>query len=51
MNKAPEDRVGIGASSIIMIFIVLSLTTLGVRSFASARSDLILTQRRQAQVE
>lgn len=51
MNKAPEYRVGIGASSIIMIFIVLSLTTLGVLSFASARSDLILTERRQSQVE
>lgn len=51
MNKKAEYRVGIGASSILMIFIILSLTTLGVLSFASARADLTLTQRRQAQVE
>lgn len=51
MNKAPEYRVGIGASSILMIFIILCLTTLGVLSFASARANLTLTQRRQAQVE
>lgn len=50
MNKAPEYRVGIGASSIIMIFIILSLTTLGVLSFASARADMNLSQRRQVQV-
>lgn len=51
MNKTPEYRVGIGASSILMIFIVLSLTTLGVLSFASARANLALTTRRTAQVE
>lgn len=52
MNRsAPEYRVGIGASSILMIFIVLSLTTLGVLSFASARADLVLTQRRTAQMQ
>lgn len=51
MNTNPEYRVGVGASSILMIFIVLSLTTLGVLSFASARADLALSDRRQAQVE
>ena len=50
MNKAPEYRVGIGASSILMIFIILSLTTLGVLSFASGRADLTLTTRRTEQV-
>lgn len=50
MNKT-EYRVGIGASSILMIFIILSLTTLGVLSFASARADMLLTARRQRQVE
>lgn len=51
MNKSAEYRVGIGASSILMIFIVLCLTTLGVLSFASARANLTLTQRRLEQVE
>lgn len=52
MNRASEEyRVGVGASTILMIFVVLTLTTLGVLAFASARADLVLTQRRQAQVE
>lgn len=51
MNKGAEYRVGIGASSILMIFIILSLTTLGVLSFASARADLALTARKQKQIE
>lgn len=51
MNRSPQYRVGIGASSILMIFVVLSLTTLGVLSFASARANLHLTDRRQIQVE
>lgn len=46
-----EYRVGVGASSILMIFIVLCLTTLGVLSFASARANLTLTNRRQVKVE
>lgn len=51
MNRSAEYRVGIGASSILMIFVVLCLTTLGVLSFASARANLNLTTRRQAQIE
>lgn len=51
MNKSSEYRVGVGASSILMIFIVLCLTTLGVLSFASARADLLLTQRRTQKVQ
>lgn len=46
-----EYRVGVGASSILMIFIILCLTTLGVLSFASARANLQLTTRRQTQVQ
>lgn len=51
MNRSPQYRVGIGASSILMIFVVLCLTTLGVLSFATARANLQLTGRRQVQVE
>lgn len=49
-QQKPSYRLGVGASSIIMIFVVLILTTLGVLAFASARSDLSLTARRQVQV-
>ena len=51
MNKKQEYRMCVGASSILMIFVILSLTTLGVLAFASGRADLSLTARRQAQVE
>ncbi len=44
-------RVGVGASSILTIFVVLCLTTLGVLSFASARANATLTSRREAYVE
>lgn len=44
-------RMGVGASSVLMIFVVLSLTTLGVLSFATARANHTLTDRRRAQVE
>lgn len=51
MQQRQDYRVGVGASSILMIFIILCLTTLGVLSFASARANLQLTNRRQVQVE
>ena len=51
MTGRQEYRMGVGAASILMIFMVLSLTTLGVLAYASAHADLALTQRRQAQVE
>ncbi|MCL1963765.1 MAG: hypothetical protein FWF69_01720 [Firmicutes bacterium] len=51
MTGKQEYRMGVGASSILMIFVVLSLTTLGMLAFASGRADLTLTERRQAQVE
>lgn len=44
-------RMGIGASSVLLIFVVLCLTTLGVLSYASARASQALTDRRQTQVE
>lgn len=50
-SRQQEYRMGVGASSVLMIFVVLCLTTLGVLSFASARADLMLTQRRKAYVE
>lgn len=50
MNQPSEYRVGVGASSILMIFIVLCLTTLGVLSFVSAKANLSLTDRRTQQV-
>lgn len=52
MNTSKQEyRMGVGASSILMIFVLLSLTTLGVLSFASARADWTLTMRRQEQVQ
>lgn len=36
---------GMGASSILMIFVVLALTTFGILSLLSARADLRLTKR------
>lgn len=50
MSNNPEYRIGVGAPSILMIFVILILTTLGVLSFASAKSDLTLTEKRLAQV-
>ncbi|WP_052446671.1 hypothetical protein [Candidatus Soleaferrea massiliensis] len=38
---------GTGASSILMIFIVLCLTTFGVLSYTSARADLKLTEKNE----
>ncbi len=49
--KESGYRIGVGASSILTIFVVLSLTTLGVLSFASARANATLTNRREAYVE
>jgi len=51
MSGKQEYRMGTGASSILMIFVILSLTTLGVLAFASGRADLALTDRRSTQVQ
>lgn len=40
-----EYRVGIGASSMLMIFIVLCLTTLAILALSSARTDSAMTDR------
>ena len=42
---------GMGASSVLMIFIVLCLTTFGVLSLVSARADARLTRKQQQAVE
>lgn len=51
MNGRTQYRVGVGTSSILMIFAILCLTTLGVLAFASGRADLALTERRTRHVE
>lgn len=40
-----EYRVGIGTSSMLMIFIVLCLTTLAILALSSARTDSAMTDR------
>ncbi len=50
MNRQPAYRMGVGASSILMILVVLCLTVLGVLSFSSARASRTLAARRLAQV-
>lgn len=42
---------GIGASSVLMIFVVLFLTTFGLLSLVSAQADLRLTRRTAAAAE
>lgn len=42
---------GMGASSILMIFVVLCLTTFSVLSLVSARADMRLTRKQQQAVE
>lgn len=45
-NKHKQEyRVGTGATSMLMIFIVLCLTTLSILSYSSARADLAITKR------
>lgn len=46
MNKIKQEyRIGTGATSTLMIFIVLCLTTLSILSFVSAKADLAMSQR------
>ncbi len=40
-----EYRVGVGASSILMVLVVLALTAVGLLSFSSARNLEVLTRR------
>lgn len=45
MNRNLKVGIGIGGPSIIMIFVVLSLTTLGALSLVTAKSDWNLTKK------
>lgn len=45
MNKRNELKIGIGASSILMIILTLVLTAFGVLSLVSARADQKLTEK------
>lgn len=45
MKQRTPIHAGVGASSMMMIFVVLCLTTLGILSFVSAKADLTLTKK------
>ena len=45
MKNKGEFRIGTGASSILMILVVLSLTALALLSFTSARNNAALSKR------
>lgn len=51
MKENHKLNVGTGASSILMIFVVLCLTTFGILSLVSSRADLHLTQANAKSVE
>jgi len=45
MNTKAEYRIGVGASTILMILVVLALAALSLLSFSSARSNAALSER------
>lgn len=45
MKQRTSIHMGVGTSSMMMIFVVLCLTTLGILSFVSAKADLTLTEK------
>lgn len=45
MKKKIKMSIGIGGPTIVMIFVIVSLTTLGTLSLVTANSDLILTEK------
>lgn len=45
--KKPPSNAGVGASSIMLIIVVLCLTLFGVLSYVTARNDMALTERTQ----
>ena len=49
--KQHPTRMGVGASSILFILVILSLTLFAVLSFVQARSDAALTNRSAQSVE
>ena len=51
MKEKQQYRMGVGASSILMIIVVLCITALSVLSFSNARANLTLAQRRQSYIE
>ena len=44
-RQGPGAGIGVGASSVLAVFVVLCLTTFAVLSLASARADLRLSQK------
>ena len=42
MKLKQEYRIGIGTSTMLLIFVIISFVTLGVLSFLSARADQAL---------
>lgn len=49
MNKRMNP--GVGAASILMIFVILCVTVFGILSFSSARSDWKLTQKNAESIQ
>ena len=45
MKTKQEYRLGIGISAMLLIFVIISLVTLGVLSFLGARADQALTNQ------
>ena len=45
MKTKQEYRLGIGISAMLLIFVIISLVTLGVLSFLGARADQALTDQ------
>ncbi len=45
MKKKIKMSIGIGGPTIVMIFVIVSLTTLGTLSLVTANSDLVLTEK------
>jgi hypothetical protein len=50
MKIKQEYRLGVGVSAMLLIFVVISIVTLGVLSFFSARADQALTEKSIAMV-
>ncbi len=44
-KTAQEFRIGTGASSILLVLVVLCLTVLGILAYSAARADNALTER------
>lgn len=51
MNKKMSSIIGVGTASILMIFVVISLISLGVLTFSSAKADERLSEKSIQHVE